>query len=137
MFLFTDHKKRDESLMPMFHSGRLKIVREDPDDNKKWEVGFGDFLRDKKNAIAMFDDCTMEGNGDDGLRVRDESAGVLVTNSVLSGNEDRGARIRDSVDVVITDSVLSDNGEDGIRVGSHWESSSLSWGSLSVTRLPI
>ena len=60
VFLFTDHQKRDESLMPMYKSGRLKIVRDDPDDNKKWEVSVGDFLRDKKGAIAMFDDCTDE-----------------------------------------------------------------------------
>ncbi len=58
VFLFTDHKKIDPSLKPMIQSGRMKIVREDPDESKPWEVSRGEFVRDKRGNIMMFDDCT-------------------------------------------------------------------------------
>ena len=58
VFLFTDHKKVDPSLKPMIQSGRMLIVRREPDEQKPWEVSTGQFARDKKGSIIMFDDCT-------------------------------------------------------------------------------
>ncbi len=67
IFLFTDHKKVDVSLKPLIDSKRMFIVREDPDESKKWEVSQGEFVRDKKGSIVVFDDCTNE----DALFMRD------------------------------------------------------------------
>lgn len=58
VFLFTDHKKIDPSLKPMIEAKRMSIVRDAPDDSKKWEVSISEFIKDKKHSIIMFDDCT-------------------------------------------------------------------------------
>lgn len=60
IFLFTDHKKLDPSLKPLIEARRMFIVRADPDESKKWEVSQGEFARDKKGSIVVFDDCTDE-----------------------------------------------------------------------------
>lgn len=69
VFLFTDHKKVDISLAPMIRTHRLKIVRQDPDDSKHWEVSIRFFIQKKKGNIMMFDDCTDE----DALTMRDNA----------------------------------------------------------------
>jgi len=57
IFLFTDHDKIDPSLASLIHSGRMKRVKDPPDDNKKWEISSGQFFRDKEHSIMLFDDC--------------------------------------------------------------------------------
>jgi len=58
VFLFTDFDKRDESLMPMFRTGKLKIVRLDP--LHAWEISQADFsmAARKGGIIIVFDDCS-------------------------------------------------------------------------------
>ena len=58
VFLFTDHHRIDPSLKPMIEARRMVIVRDDPDESKYWEVSTGEFTRDKRGNIIMFDDCT-------------------------------------------------------------------------------
>lgn len=67
VFLFTDHKHVDPSLLPMVRTGRLKFVRAKPDARKKWEVSRKQFARDKKHSIVMFDDS----NDPEELHLRD------------------------------------------------------------------
>lgn len=57
IFLFTDHNKKDPSLEPLFKSGRLKRVVEDPDESKGWEISTGRFFKKKEHSILLFDDC--------------------------------------------------------------------------------
>jgi hypothetical protein len=54
VYLFTDLQKRDSSLMPMFQSKRLKIVRDKPDQD--WEVNTNEIKSRIKGAILVFDD---------------------------------------------------------------------------------
>jgi hypothetical protein len=55
-FLFTDLKKRDKSFMPMFDSGRLKIVRDRASD--PWEADFREFQAKVDGSILIFDDVS-------------------------------------------------------------------------------
>jgi len=55
-FLFTDIPRRDKSLMPMFESGRLRIVRENP--QYEWEANYDELKKDIKGSILIFDDTT-------------------------------------------------------------------------------
>lgn len=67
-FLFTDLDHRDESLMPMFKTGRLKIHRPEHLVNMPWEVGNKEVMKNLKDSVLVFDDVT----DPDILRFRDE-----------------------------------------------------------------
>ena len=57
-FLFTDIKKMDPSLKPMFETGRLKTVREKP--VYEWEVNNDTLKKDIRGSILIFDDTTVK-----------------------------------------------------------------------------
>jgi len=65
VFLFTNLPERDESLMPMFRTGRLRIVRKNP--IRPWEVSEGVFALHLDGSIIVFDDC----NDKDAVALRD------------------------------------------------------------------
>ena len=54
VFLFTDLKRRDSSLMPMFDTDRLKIVRDKP--TQPWETTASQLRSKIKGSILVFDD---------------------------------------------------------------------------------
>ncbi len=69
IFLFTDHDHKDPSLEILFRSGRLKRVKDPPDESKKWEISSGAFWKLKSHSILLFDDC----NKPDCVQMRDNA----------------------------------------------------------------
>lgn len=67
VFLFTDLPKRDKSFMPMFESGRLKIVRRKA--SEPWEADYIEFQSKLHGSILVFDDIS----DPDVLQMRDHA----------------------------------------------------------------
>lgn len=65
VYLFTDLEHRDSSLMPMYQTGRLKMVVDEPDHD--WQISRNRFKTKIDHSIIVFDDV----NDPDTLGMRD------------------------------------------------------------------